>query len=74
MMASQATEEAHASNRAALIREALWLEWATAIWTVIEAAVAIAAGIMAGSISLLAFGIDSVIELVSAGVLIWRLM
>jgi divalent metal cation (Fe/Co/Zn/Cd) transporter len=74
MMASQATEEAHASNRAALIREAFWLEWATAIWMVIEAAVAIAAGIMAGSISLLAFGIDSVIELVSAGVLIWRLM
>jgi divalent metal cation (Fe/Co/Zn/Cd) transporter len=67
------TSEAHASNRAALIREAFWLEWATAIWMVIEAAVAIAAGIIAGSISLLAFGIDSVIELVSAGVLMWRL-
>jgi len=65
--------EAHESNRAALIREAFWLEWATAIWMVIEAAVAIAAGIIAGSISLLAFGIDSVIELVSAGVLMWRL-
>jgi divalent metal cation (Fe/Co/Zn/Cd) transporter len=65
--------EGHASNRATLIREAFWLERATAIWMVIEAAVAIAAGIMAGSISLLAFGIDSVIELVSAGVLMWRL-
>jgi divalent metal cation (Fe/Co/Zn/Cd) transporter len=40
---------------------------------VIEAAVAIGAGIAAGSITLLAFGIDSIIELVSAGVLIWRL-
>jgi divalent metal cation (Fe/Co/Zn/Cd) transporter len=65
--------EGHTSKRATLIREAFWLEWATAIWMVIEAAVAIAAGIMAGSISLLAFGIDSVIELVSAGVLMWRL-
>ena len=65
--------EGHASNRATLIREAFLLEWATAIWMVIEAAVAIAAGVIAGSISLLAFGIDSVIELASAGVLIWRL-
>ena len=71
-MASR-TSEAHASNRATLIREAFWLEWATAIWMVIEAAVAIVAGIIAGSISLLAFGIDSVIELVSGGVLMWRL-
>jgi divalent metal cation (Fe/Co/Zn/Cd) transporter len=66
--------EGHASNRATVIREAFWLEWVTAIWMVIEAAVAIAAGIIASSISLLAFGIDSVIELVSAGVLMWRLM
>ncbi len=40
---------------------------------VIEAVVAIGAGVVARSITLLAFGIDSVIELASAGVLIWRL-
>jgi divalent metal cation (Fe/Co/Zn/Cd) transporter len=39
----------------------------------IEAVVAIASGVMAHSISLMAFGIDSLIELASAGVLIWRL-
>jgi hypothetical protein len=39
----------------------------------IEAAVAIASGIAADSITLVAFGLDSVIELASAGVLIWRL-
>ena len=39
----------------------------------IEAAVAIASGIAAHSITLIAFGLDSVIELASAGVLIWRL-
>jgi divalent metal cation (Fe/Co/Zn/Cd) transporter len=40
---------------------------------VVESSVAIFAGILAGSILLTAFGLDSVIELVSAGVLIWRL-
>jgi divalent metal cation (Fe/Co/Zn/Cd) transporter len=39
----------------------------------VEAAVAIASGIAARSITLIAFGLDSVIELASAGVLIWRL-
>ena len=39
----------------------------------IEAVVAIEAGVVANSTSLLAFGIDSVIELASAGILIWRL-
>jgi hypothetical protein len=40
---------------------------------VVEAAIALASGVMAGSVSLIAFGVDSVIELASAGVLIWRL-
>ena len=39
----------------------------------VEAAVAVASGVSARSISLTAFGLDSVIELASAGVLIWRL-
>ncbi len=39
----------------------------------VEAAVAVASGILAHSITLIAFGLDSVIELASAGVLIWRL-
>lgn len=39
----------------------------------LEATVAIWAGVHAASVSLLAFGIDSLIELASAGVLIWRL-
>ena len=59
--------------RAALIQRAFRLEYATIAWMTVEAAVAIWGGIHAGSVSLLAFGIDSVIELASAGVLIWRL-
>ncbi len=60
-------------ERAALIRRAFALEYATVGWMLIEAAVAIASGLRAGSVSLLAFGIDSLIEIASAGVLIWRL-
>lgn len=67
------TIRAHASDRHSLVREAFWLEWATIGWMVIEAGAAIAAGVTAGSLSLLAFGIDSLIELLSAAVLIWRL-
>lgn len=49
------------------------LEWLTIGWMLIEAAVAIGSGVAAGSVVLLAFGLDSIIELISAGVLIWRL-
>jgi divalent metal cation (Fe/Co/Zn/Cd) transporter len=61
------------ANRAVLVRQAFRLEWLTVAWMTVEAAVAVTAGIAAGSVVLLAFGLDSVIELLSAGVLIWRL-
>jgi hypothetical protein len=60
-------------ERPALIRQAFRLEWLTVAWMVVEGVVAIGAGLTAGSLTLMAFGIDSVIELASAGVLIWRL-
>jgi divalent metal cation (Fe/Co/Zn/Cd) transporter len=59
--------------RQKLVREAFRLEWISIGWMVIEAAVAIASGIAANSVTLIAFGFDSVIELASAGVLIRRL-
>src|ERR1700693_2255112 len=59
--------------RTDLVRRAFRLEWLTAAWMVIEAAVAIGAGLAAHSLSLIAFGADSLIELASAGVLLWRL-
>jgi divalent metal cation (Fe/Co/Zn/Cd) transporter len=61
------------SDRLPLIREAFRLEWLTIGWMTVEALVAIAAGMTAGSVVLIAFGLDSVIELASAGVLMWRL-
>jgi len=62
------------SERVTLIREAFRLEWFTIGWMTVEALVAITAGVTTGSLVLLAFGLDSVIELVSAGVLMWRLV
>jgi len=50
------------------------VEWVTIAWMVPEAAVSVRAGLAAGSIALMAFGIDSIIELVPAGVLLWRLV
>jgi divalent metal cation (Fe/Co/Zn/Cd) transporter len=60
-------------ERTVLIQKAFRLEWLTVAWMVIEALVAIGSGVIAGSLTLTAFGLDSVIELISAGVLIWRL-
>ena len=61
------------SERVTLIGQAFRLEWVTIAWMLVEAAVAIGSGIVAHSLLLLAFGVDSIIELASAGVLIWRL-
>ncbi len=60
-------------QRERLIRRAFRLERLTIGWMAVEAVVAIWSGVAAGSLSLTAFGLDSVIELASAGVLIWRL-
>lgn len=60
-------------SRSDLVRRAFRLEWFTAGWMLIEAAVAIGSGVAAHSLSLIAFGADSLIELVSAGILLWRL-
>ena len=49
------------------------LEYFTLGWNVIEAVVAIGAGVVAGSIALVGFGADSVIESLSGAVLLWRL-
>ena len=57
-------------HRAGLVQEAFRLEYLTLAWMLIEASVAIGAGVAAHSVTLLAFGIDSLIELVSAIVLI----
>jgi len=56
------------------IRAGVQVEVITIAWMVIEAVVAIGAGVVARSVLLTAFGLDSIIELVSGGVLLWRLL
>ena len=51
-------------DRTQLIRQVFRLEWLTIGWMIIEAVVALASGIAAGSLVLVAFGLDSVIELI----------
>lgn len=68
-----ATGRAEEEARRGLVRAAFRLEAATLAWMTLEAVIGIGAGAAAGSLSLTAFGLDSVIELASALVLIWRL-
>jgi divalent metal cation (Fe/Co/Zn/Cd) transporter len=56
----------------ALSRRARRLAWATIVWNVIEAAVAIIAGVAASSIALVGFGLDSTVEVLSAVVILWQ--
>ena len=56
-----------------LRRTALALVTATLLWNLGEAVVALWAGLGAGSVSLLAFGLDSIVELFAGGILLWRL-
>lgn len=50
-----------------------FLEYLTISWNLIEGFVAIASGIVAGSVALVGFGIDSFIEVSSGAILLWRL-
>ncbi|MDW7679977.1 MAG: cation transporter, partial [bacterium] len=61
-------------QRTRLHRRGLFLEYFTVSWNLIEAIVAITAGIIASSTALIAFGIDSLIELISGAALLWRLL
>jgi divalent metal cation (Fe/Co/Zn/Cd) transporter len=62
-----------ASSRPDLHRQAVRLEQFSVAWMLIEAGVAVTAGIIAGSLALTSFGFDSVIELVSAVLVLRRL-
>lgn len=61
------------STRAAAVQRGLSLEYFTIAWNLLEAMVALASGAVAGSIALIGFGLDSLIEVSSGGILLWRL-
>jgi divalent metal cation (Fe/Co/Zn/Cd) transporter len=55
------------------VRRGIALEYLTIGWNFLECLVAVTAGFIAGSVSLVGFGVDSAIESVSGSVLLWRL-
>jgi divalent metal cation (Fe/Co/Zn/Cd) transporter len=64
---------AAAPNVARLRRRGFWLEYASMAWMTAEAAVAITAGVLASSLALTGFGLDSVIEFFAAAIVVWQL-
>ncbi len=56
-----------------LRRRGLRLEWATNGWNAMEVVVTISLGVQAGSLALIAFGLDSVVEIFASTVVIWNL-
>ena len=65
--------EATVKNLAADTRAARRIEHVSVAWTSIEALAGIIAGVMAGSVALICFGADSIIEVASSAILLWRL-
>ena len=62
-----------ALDRQAMALRGKRLEHFTIVWNSLEGAVAVVAGALAGSISLVGFGFDSFIEVTSGATLLWRL-
>ena len=62
-----------AAPRAASIRTGIFVEIVGIGWMIVEAAVALGVGFASHSVSLQSFGIDSLIEIFTGGVLLWRL-
>jgi len=60
------------SDRPRLERRARLLAWGGNAWHLIEFAIALGAGIAAGSVALVAFGVDSLIEVAAGLTIIWR--
>jgi divalent metal cation (Fe/Co/Zn/Cd) transporter len=60
-------------SRRQLVRRGEKLEYFTIAWNSLEALVSIVAGVIAGSVSLIGFGLDSLIEVTSGSALLWRL-
>jgi divalent metal cation (Fe/Co/Zn/Cd) transporter len=62
-----------AINRAAAVGRGIRLEYFTVAWNLLEGCISVIAGVMAGSVALVGFGVDSWIETSSGAVLLWRL-
>lgn len=62
------------STRKGDLRLGIWIEMGTIVWMIVEASIAIGIGFATRSVSLQGFGIDSIVELIAGGILLWRLL
>jgi len=60
-------------DRVSIVRRGRRLEYFTIAWNAVEGLLAVLMGVVAGSISLVGFGLDSFIEVTSGSVLLWRM-
>jgi divalent metal cation (Fe/Co/Zn/Cd) transporter len=56
-----------------VVRRARLLAWLTIAWNATEGLVGLVAGVVAGSVALVGFGLDSVVEVFSGAVVLWQL-
>ncbi len=73
-MAQPLAEVRERTIRAGQVRLGVWIELVTIVWMVIEASVALFVGFATHSVSLQGFGLDSIVELIAGGILLWRLL
>lgn len=59
--------------RRELVRRGLLLTWLTLVYNLGEAGLSLTASVMAGSVALMAFGVDSTIEMLASSAALWRL-
>ena len=71
-MSSTSAPQLTLADRTRLGRRAQWLAGASVAYNVLEAVVAVAAGLVAGSVALVGFGLDSVVEVSSGVIILWQ--
>ena len=69
---SEVTPAGPGSDRLEGLRRGIALEYVSLAYNVLESVVGLAAGVVAGSVALIGFGLDSVVESSTAAILIWR--
>jgi divalent metal cation (Fe/Co/Zn/Cd) transporter len=69
---THAHPELTSADRTRLGRRAQWLAGASAAYNLLEAVIAVAAGLVAGSVALVGFGLDSVVEVSSGLIILWQ--
>jgi len=61
------------SDRVSAVRRGRWLTWATIAYNCLEGLLSVGSGLLAGSVSLIGFGVDSFIEVSASLTAVWRL-